>query len=91
MAKISVGDTLPLDQISFKILKEGEAKDLTGKELFEGKKVALFGVPGAFTPTCTNTVSLSLSLCVRVCVCVCACRRWGEVEGVLVEFEAKSI
>lgn len=45
MAKIAEGDTLDLDKISFKIL-EKEAKDLNGHELFAGKKVALFAVPG---------------------------------------------
>lgn len=51
MPKIAEGQALPLDQIMFKILKEGSATDLTGTELFKGKKVVLFGVPGAFTPT----------------------------------------
>ena len=52
--KIAEGDSLPLDKISFKILEDGKAKDLTGSELFAGKKVAVFGVPGAFTPSCSE-------------------------------------
>jgi peroxiredoxin len=33
------------------MVKEGP-KDLTTAELFDGKRVVLFSVPGAFTPTC---------------------------------------
>ncbi|MEM8796197.1 MAG: peroxiredoxin [Pseudomonadota bacterium] len=47
---LSVGDALP-DATLTKMTDEGPAPvDL--KEMAAGKKVVLFGVPGAFTPTC---------------------------------------
>jgi glutaredoxin/glutathione-dependent peroxiredoxin len=48
---IKVGDTLP--DATFKTMKDGKPSDLTVSELTKGKKVALFAVPGAFTPTCS--------------------------------------
>lgn len=48
---IKVGDKLP--EATFKVMKEGKPADLTVAELTSGKKVALFAVPGAFTPTCS--------------------------------------
>lgn len=49
---ISAGDRIP--EASFKIMTEDGSKDLTTADVFAGKKVVLFGVPGAFTPTCNN-------------------------------------
>lgn len=49
---ISVGDKLPA--ATFKVKTDEGAKDMTTAEIFGGKKVVLFGVPGAFTPTCSN-------------------------------------
>ena len=49
---IAVGEKLP--EITFKTMTDDGAKVLTGAEVFSGKKVVLFGVPGAFTPTCNN-------------------------------------
>jgi peroxiredoxin len=49
---ISIGETLP--QATFKTMTADGAKNVTTDEIFAGKKVVLFGVPGAFTPTCSN-------------------------------------
>jgi glutaredoxin/glutathione-dependent peroxiredoxin len=48
---IKVGDKLP----SVKLMRWGESgpEAVTTDDLFKGKKVAFFGVPGAFTPTCS--------------------------------------
>lgn len=49
---ISVGDRLP--EVKLRIMTpEGPAAKTTS-ELFAGQKVALFGVPGAFTGTCST-------------------------------------
>jgi peroxiredoxin len=37
----------------FKIMGESGPQDLTTAQLFDGKRVVLFSVPGAFTPTCS--------------------------------------
>ncbi len=50
---ISVGDKIPA--VSLKALAaDGSSVDVTTEELFGGKKVVLFGVPGAFTGTCSK-------------------------------------
>jgi glutaredoxin/glutathione-dependent peroxiredoxin len=48
---VKVGDRIP--DATLKIMGEKGPKDLSTKELFTGKKVVLFAVPGAFTPTCS--------------------------------------
>jgi peroxiredoxin len=48
---ISVGDKLP-DVTLVKVTENGPEK-VQSSEYFSGKKVALFSVPGAFTPTCS--------------------------------------
>ena len=47
---IKIGDRMP--QGKFKVMGESGPKDLSSDELFKGKRVVLFSVPGAFTPTC---------------------------------------
>ncbi len=49
---IKAGDTLPLD-LKLKEMGDGGPKDVTVGELCKGKKIVLFAVPGAFTPTCS--------------------------------------
>ena len=49
---IKVGDALPAD-LKLKEMGDAGPKDVTVGELFKGRKVVLFAVPGAFTPTCS--------------------------------------
>ena len=49
---IKAGDKLP--NATFRVMTADGPKSRTTDEIFKGKKVALFGVPGAFTPTCNN-------------------------------------
>lgn len=49
---IKVGDKIP--QSTFKYLTSEGPKEISSDELFGGKKVAIFAVPGAFTPTCSQ-------------------------------------
>ena len=49
---IQVGDRLPAANL--KRLTADGIKDVPVAELIQGKKVVLFAVPGAFTPTCSE-------------------------------------
>jgi len=48
---IKEGDKLP--EATFNTITKDGPRKLTTQEIFGGKKVALFAVPGAFTPTCS--------------------------------------
>ncbi len=48
---IKVGDKIP--SVTLMRMKDGGPKPVSTDELFKGKKVALFALPGAFTPTCS--------------------------------------
>lgn len=50
---IKVGDRIPAG--SFGIMKSEGPGSITTDEVFKGKRVVLFSVPGAFTPTCSKT------------------------------------
>lgn len=47
---IQVGDKVP--SVSFKRFAEGEFSEIKTDDFFAGKRVLLFGIPGAFTPVC---------------------------------------
>ena len=49
---IKVGDRLP--EVKLKRLTAEGIKDVSTGELTRGKKVVMFAVPGAFTPTCSE-------------------------------------
>ncbi len=47
---ISVGDKLP--EANFTVMTNDGPSGMSTSDVFAGKKVAAFAVPGAFTPTC---------------------------------------
>jgi glutaredoxin-like protein len=42
-------------QVKFRTRQNDDWKDLTTDEIFRGKTVVVFSLPGAFTPTCSST------------------------------------
>ena len=48
---IQVGDNIP--EATMKVLGDKGPEDITTSDIFAGKKVVLFAVPGAYTPTCS--------------------------------------
>ena len=48
---IRVGDKLPSINLQHKV--DGNVETISSDDLFNGKKVVLFALPGAFTPTCS--------------------------------------
>lgn len=50
---IQVGDKIPA--VNFKVMTAEGPKDMSSKQVFDGKKVVFFAVPGAFTPGCSLT------------------------------------
>ena len=41
--------------VTFRVRENNEWKSVTTSELFDGKTVVVFSLPGAFTPTCSST------------------------------------
>ncbi|WP_420394574.1 peroxiredoxin [Acuticoccus sp.] len=50
---IAIGETLP--DATFKVMTTDGPSEVTTERLTRGRRIVLFGVPGAFTPTCNNT------------------------------------
>lgn len=48
---IQQGEKIPA--VTLKVMGEKGPEDITTEQLFAGKKVALFALPGAFTPGCS--------------------------------------
>ena len=46
------GSTIP--NTTFKVLRDGKVQDVGSDEIFKGRRVILFALPGAYTPTCST-------------------------------------
>lgn len=48
-------ETHAVPQVTFKTRQDNEFVDVTSNNIFSGKNVIVFSLPGAFTPTCSST------------------------------------
>jgi glutaredoxin/glutathione-dependent peroxiredoxin len=89
---LSVGDRLP--PASFAEMTDDGPREVTSEALFGGRKVVLFAMPGAFTPTCdgahlpsfVRTAARFRERGVDELVCLAVndvhvMRLWGEKSG----------
>ncbi len=53
MLKSREGQNVP--QVTFRTRRDHERVDVSSDEIFKGKTVVVFSLPGAFTPTCSST------------------------------------
>lgn len=79
--------------VTFRTRQGAEWKDVTTKDLFAGKKVVVFSLPGAYTPTCSsshvpryNELAPALKACgVAAIVCISVndgfvMEAWGQAQ-----------
>lgn len=60
------GSSVP--NVTFKVVRNGEVTTVTSDDIFKGRRVVLFALPGAFTPTCsTGHVPRFLELSSELC------------------------
>lgn len=45
----------PVPDVTFKARPDDQWRDISSTDLFKGKTVVVFSLPGAFTPTCSST------------------------------------
>src|SRR6187401_3519009 len=53
MSQSREGQRIP--NVTFRIRRDNDWKSVTTDEIFKGKTVVVFSLPGAFTPTCSST------------------------------------
>jgi glutaredoxin-like protein len=53
MLQAKEGQRVP--QVTFRVRENNEWKNVSTDDLFKGKTVVVFSLPGAFTPTCSST------------------------------------
>src|SRR5450432_4941117 len=90
---IKVGEAIP--SMKLMVATADGPKEISTDEIFKGKKVALFAVPGAFTPTCSakhlpgfkahaadlKAKGIDTIACVSVND-VFVMKAWGDAQGV---------
>lgn len=50
--RFAEGDTVPA--LRLRVLRDGHWQDVESNQLLSGRRVIVFGLPGAFTPTCSS-------------------------------------
>jgi peroxiredoxin len=53
MQPLSEGQRVP--DVTLRVREDGRWRDLDTKDVFAGKTVVAFSLPGAFTPTCSSS------------------------------------